>query len=193
MKKIVLVVVILIGVLLSLFVIFNFSQKKLTDQQKEQALTRILGRKPNLSDAPTGNIEYKGENAAFQYPAKAKIYTYKDPSRAKNSSVLETFSFDIDRPRLVFNFSVAKNEANLGSVEDISGVKLREISSYGYGKFEAKIGKDKGLVFQKSGSKAEKSGFFIINNKIYEISVTGSAIEDVSKLFDEIIDSFVVF
>lgn len=193
MKKIVLTILILIGILFSFFYVFNFSQKKLTDQQKEQALTKILGRKPNLSDARTGNIEYKGENAAFKYPAKAKIYTYIDPSRAKNTSVLEIFSFDVDNPRLVFNFSVAKNEANLGSVEDISGVKLREIPGYGYSKLEAKIGEDKGLVFQKSGSKAEKSGFFIINNKIYEISVTGSAIEDVSQLFDEIINSFVVF
>lgn len=194
MRKFILIFTILIGVLLTLFFIFESSQKKLSDSEKEKALTKILGRKPNLSDnEAAGEVEYKGKNAAFKYPAKAKIYTYKDPNMAKNTSVLETFSFDIEKPRLVFNFSVMENAASLKDVTDISGVNLRQNKSFGYTESEGKIGENKGLVFAKSGSQSEKSGFFIINNKIYEVSVTGSNFEDVSLLFDGIINSFVVF
>ena len=184
----------LISFLVTINFVFNPSQKKLTDSEREKALLKILGRKPDLTDSqPTGEVEYKGKFVSFKYPAKAKIYTYKDPSMAKNTSVLETFSFDIDKPRLVFNFSVMENAASLKDVNDISGVKLRQINSFGYKQSDGKLEENKGLVFEKSGSQAEKSGFFLINDKIYEIAVTGNNLEDVSLLFDEVFTSFVVF
>ena len=197
MKKIVLIILIilaLISLLVTINFVFNPSQKKLTDSEREKALLKILGRKPNLTDSqPKGNTEYKGKLVSFTYPAKAKIYIYKDPNMAKNTSVLETFSFDIDKPHLVFNLSVMKNAASLKDVNDISGVKLRQMNGSGYKQSDGKLGKNKGLVFEKSGSQAEKSGFFLINDKIYEIAVTGNNLEDVSLLFDGIITSFVVF
>ena len=197
MKKIILIILImlvLISLLITINFVFNPSQKKLTDSEREKALLKILGRKPNLTDSqPKGNTEYKGKLVSFTYPAKAKIYTYKDPNMAKNTSVLETFSFDIDKPHLVFNLSVMKNAASLKDVNDISGVKLRQMNGSGYKQSDEKLGKNKGLVFEKSGSQAEKSGFFLINDKIYEIAVTGNNLEDVSLLFDGIITSFVVF
>ncbi len=194
MKKIVVFIFILLSLLLTIFFIFNPSQKKLSDLEKEEALTKILGRKPNLSDnEPQGEVEYKGKFVSFKYPAKAKIYTYKDPNMVKNTSVLETFSFDIDKPRLIFNLSVVKNAASLKDVKDISGVKLRQIKSSGYVQSEGKLGENKGLVFVKPGSSSEKSGFFLINDRIYEIAVTGNNFEEISLLFDGIINSFVVF
>lgn len=194
MRKVILIVFILIGVLLTLFFVFNFSQKKLTDSQKEKALIKILGRKPNLSDSqPQGEVEYKGKNAAFKYPAKAKIYTYRDPNMAKNTSVLETFSFDIDKPRLVFNFSVMENAASLKDVNDISGVKLRQISGSGYIQSEEVIGGENGLIFVRSGNLSEKTGFFLVKDKIYSVAISGSSLEEVSLLFDLVINSFVFF
>ena len=197
MKKIVLIILIilaLISLLVTINFVFNPSQKKLTDSEREKALLKILGRKPNLTDSqPKGNTEYKGKLVSFTYPAKAKIYTYKDPNMAKNTSVLETFSFDIDRPHLVFNLSVMANAASLKDVNDISGVKLRQINGSGYKQSDGKLGENKGLVFEKSGSQAEKSGFFLINDKIYAIAVTGNNLKDVSLIFDGIITSFVVF
>ncbi len=194
MKKFILILIVLIGVLLTLFFIFNSSQRKLTDLEKEKALIKILGRKPNLSDnEPIGEVEYKGKNAAFKYPAKAKIYTYKDPGMAKNTSVLETFSFDIDKPRLVFNFSVMENAASLKDVNDISGVKLRQISGSGYIQSEEVIGGENGLIFVRSGNLSEKTGFFLVKDKIYSVAITGSSLEEVSLLFDLVINSFVFF
>ncbi len=197
MKKVVIIILIILVVisfLLTINFVFNPSQKKLTDSEREKALVKILGRKPNLTDnEPKGNTEYKGKLVSFTYPAKAKIYTYKDPNLAKNTSVLETFSFDIDKPHLVFNLSVMENAASLKDVNDISGVKLRQINGSGYKESDGKLGKSKGLFFEKSGSQAEKSGFFLINDKIYEIAVTGNSLEDVSLLFDLVITSFVVF
>lgn len=197
MKKIV-VIILIIFVLISLLVTINFvfnpSQKKLTDLEKEKALIKILGRKANLTDnEPKGQAEYKGKYVSFKYPAKAKIYTYKDPNMAKNTSVLETFSFDIDKPRLVFNFSVMENAASLKDVNDISGVKLRQISSLGYTQSEEVIGGENGLIFVRSGNLSEKTGFFLVKDKIYSVAITGSSLEEVSLLFDLVINSFVFF
>ena len=194
MKKFIAIVFILIGILLAVFFIFNSSQRKLSESEKEKALTKILGRKPNLSENEvSGEVEYKGKYSSFKYPAKAKIYTYKDPGMAKNTSVLETFSFDIDKPRLVFNFSIMENAANLKDVNDISGVKLRQISGLGYVQSEEVIGGENGLIFVRSGNLSEKTGFFLVKDKIYSVAITGSSLEEVSLLFDLVINSFVFF
>lgn len=194
-KKIIVIFIILTSIaLLTGFFIFNSSQKKLSESEKEKALIKILGRKPNLSENEvSGEVEYKGKYASFKYPAKAKIYTYKDPNMTKNTSVLETFSFDIDKPRLVFNFSVMENAASLKDVNDISGVKLRQISGLGYAQSEQIVGGESGLIFVRSGNLSEKTGFFLAKDKIYSVAITGSSLKEVSLLFDLVINSFVFF
>src|SRR5690242_12112836 len=115
-------------ILITLLIIFiivaynylNSPVKSLTDKQKTQALTNILGRKPNLTDATAkGNKTYNGKFASFLYPASSVIYKYIDPNLAKDHSVLETFSFDISNPRLIFNYSVISYTNTVLKVSDI--------------------------------------------------------------------------
>ncbi|KKQ76297.1 MAG: hypothetical protein US98_C0042G0007, partial [Parcubacteria group bacterium GW2011_GWC1_38_6] len=39
----------------------------------------------------------------------------------------------------------------------------------------------------------EKTGFFLVKDKIYSVAITGSSLEEVSLLFDLVINSFVFF
>ncbi len=194
MKKFIvlgLIILVVIGIIF-LFNILNSSSKSLSQAEKETAIAKILGRKPNLTDdAPKGDAQYKGKYTSFKYPAKAKIYTYRDPNTAKNTSIIESFSFDIDNPRLILNFSVMENASDLKDIKDISGVKFREDKSTGYQESEIIIKDQKGLIFSKNAGLAEKTGFFFVNNKIYSFAVTGSSYKEVYSLFDNIIRSLV--
>ncbi len=190
MKKFIvlgLIILVVIGIIF-LFNILNSSSKSLSQAEKETAIAKILGRKPNLTDdAPKGDTQYKGKYVSFMYPTKAKTYTYIDTNFAQNESLLETFSFDIYNPRLIFNFSIVENTANLRDVSEISGVKLRQDKTRGYKQVELTIDGHKGLVFEKDGNQPEKTGFFIVNNKVYSFSVTGNSFKDVVGLFDNLV------
>ena len=179
--------ILFVAVCLVVFLVLNHSAKSLSEAEKEAALTNILGRQPILNNnEATGTVQYKGEYATFSYPAKAVIYTYKDPNIVKNNSELEMFSFDINNPRLIFNFSVSDNSGNIIDVKDSSGAIFREDKANGYSQSELSIGDAKGLVFAKQGTQAEKTGFWLTNNKLYTLSVTGSDFTEVVKLFDAI-------
>lgn len=170
------------------FVILNRSSKSLTATEKEVALENILGRKPVLSPEPTGNTQYKGKYLNFWYPLRAKIYTFSDKT-VYQSPNLEVFSFDIQNPRLVFNLTVSENLANIPNVSDIAGVLFRQEPQQGYKQVELTADNKQGLAFEKNGETAEKTGFFIVNNRIYSISVTGGDYKEVVNLFDNIINT----
>lgn len=168
----------------------NHSTKPFTKSEEETALTNILGRQPILNNnEPTGTVAYNGKYATFNYPARAVIYTYKDPNFVKSKSYLDTFSFDINNPRLVFNFSVIENSGNLADIKDNSGAIFRENQSNGYLQSELSISNSKGLVFAKAGEHPEKTGFWLFNNRIYTLSVTGSDYQEVVNLFDNVVAS----
>ena len=175
---------------LIIFLVLNHSAKSLTDAEKEAALVNILGRKPILTNnEATGTVLYNGQYASFSYPAKAIVYTYKDPNIVKIKSELEMFSFDINNPRLIFNFSISDNSGNLADAKDSSGAIFRENQVNGYSQSEVVIGGAKGLVFAKAGEHPEKTGFWLTNNKLYALSVTGSDYQEVVNLFDGITTS----
>jgi hypothetical protein len=192
LSRIILIIflILFVAVCVVFFLILNHSAKSLTQAEKEAALTNILGRQPILTNnEATGNTEYNGQYASFNYPAKAVIYTYKDPNIVKNKSELEMFSFDINNPRLILNFSVSSNSGNLTDAKDSSGAIFRENKANGYSQAELSIGGAKGLVFAKQGGQAEKTGFWLFNNKLYTLSVTGSDYQEVVNLFDVITSS----
>lgn len=193
MKK-VFIAIILIILAVFLIVVFNLlnrSSKILSNAEKEAAIAEILGRKPNLTDnTPTGNKVYKSKYISFIYPAKAKIYTYREPNIAKNSSVLDIFSFDISSPRLIFNYSLIQY-TNLSGVSDIPDVKLRQLENNLYIQDDAYADDIQGLVFEKTegiGS-FEKTALFLLNGKSYSFSIQGSDIKEVRSLYNQIISS----
>lgn len=192
MKKIVIAVLVIIVLvsIISVYIFLNRASKIMSQAEKEAAIAKILGRKPNLTDdTPKGDTTYQGKYISFMYPARAKIYTYVDPNFAQNESLLETFSFDIDNPRLIFNFSIVENTGNLPNVSEISGVKLRQDKTRGYKQSEVAADGYNGLFFEKDGSKSEKTGFFLVNNKIYSFSIQSSDSKAVNELFNKIVSS----
>lgn len=182
-------------VLIGGFILLNSEPDKLTEKQREEAIDEILGRRANLGDADikTGDTTFVGKYGSFSYPASAEIYEYKDTETLNNESDLESFSFDMENPRRIFNYSVTKS--NVSSLDDIPSVSFRENSSNGYKVKEEKLADAPGLSFTKDRSgefMAEKTGYFLVDGNLYSISVTASSLEDASKLYGEIIASFIL-
>jgi hypothetical protein len=177
----------LVAACLGIFLVLNHSAKSLSEAEKQAALVNILGRKPILTNnEATGNTQYNGQYVTFNYPTKAVIYTYKDPNIVKNNSELEMFSFDIKNPRLVLNFSVSDNSSSIIDIKDNSGAIFRQNKSNGYLQSEFSISGSKGLVFAKQGAQPEKTGFWLFNNKIYTLSITGRDFMEIENLFNNV-------
>lgn len=185
MKKWIWLIVLCLIIVCGAVVFYILSQPpkdKLTEEFKEEAVTKLLGRRAQLEaeNVAQGNTEYNGRYISFQYPAKALIYTYRSGS---SSATLEDFSFDIKSPKLVFNMKVSESGAEL---LDVPAVRLREQRLYEYDKEEITIDNVKGLTYYKRGQQPEKSGFFAAFGRLYTVSVTGVSDRDVARLFDDI-------
>jgi hypothetical protein len=189
---------ILIACLLVLIIVggvgfYIFSQpsgNNLSDEFKKDALTKLLGRQVKLTDdTPQGDVEFDGEYISFRYPAKAIAYTYRETSTSSKSATLEDFSFDIKEPKLVFNYAVHQNNSNLSTISDFPAVKLRETRLYEYEKGSFEIDNASGIYYFKKENGPEKSGFLLLDGKIYSISITGTSANDVDNLFNSIVSS----
>jgi len=188
---IVIFLAILLVVSFVLFIFLNRPAKPLTASEKEKALENILGRKPNFKDAPTGNIAYNGKYVNFLYPVAAKIYVFSDKEVYQKPN-LEVFSFDMQNPKIVFNLTVSENGSNIADVSDISGVLFRQQPQQAYTQSELTVSGQKGIVFTKNqDNTAEKTAFFLVNNRIYSIAVTGGSYSDAVNLFDNVIKTLV--
>lgn len=184
-------VLVFIMIILSLgtgFYVFSQpSSKALSDEVKEDALEKLLGRDVKFSDdTPQGNSIYDGKTISFSYPAKAIVYDFRERSSSSQSAALDDFSFDIKEPRLIFNLKVSKSSIN--SIDDIPAARLRAMRPE-YKKQNFSIEGVKGMSFYNESGEPEKSGFLISNGRIFSFSVTGSIPSEVEKLFDGIISS----
>lgn len=194
MKKVAAVLIICLGLvsgMLAAYILFS-KPDELTAAEKEKAINEILGRKANLdSKVVVGDTSFKGKYAYFDYPKAAKIYDYRDPGVENNGSSLESFSFDLQAPRRVFNYTADTSTAN--SVEDIPAASFRKNASSGYTEEKVNADGKEGLAYMKNANgefPAEKTAFFLVNGKIYTISVTAGNLDDAKKLFTEVIGSF---
>lgn len=187
------VLVIFVIILVGGFIYTSLKPDKLTSKQREEAISQIMGRKANTNpEIKKGNGIHEGKYATFNYPAAAKVYEYRDTELKNNSNMLESFSFDMQAPRRVFNYTVEKNSSSIGKIDDISAVNFRKNPSSGYKQENIKVGSEVGLAFAKDSSgefMAEKSGFFLVNGNIYTISVTASTKTDAESLFKEVLSS----
>jgi len=173
------------------FYILSLPPKEtLSKDFKQKALTKLLGRKAQLDVVPvaTGNVAYNGKYITFDYPAKAVIYNLKDPGFASSSSRLEDFSFDIRSPRLIFNMAVLGNPARQKNVDDNPGARLRQSQKGTYKEELVTIDGQNGKVYSKE-DEPEKTAFFLVNNKIITLAITGSSFEEVVALSDNILKS----
>lgn len=166
-------------------------KETLSNEFKEKAVSKLLGRKAQLTatEEKKGNVSYKGRYIQFDYPAKAVIYTLKDPNFASSSSLLEDFSFDIKSPRIVLNLAVLQNNHRLASIDDNPGVKFRQTSPGQYKDVSKPIDGYMGKIYERDDENPEKTAFFLVNDHIYTISVTGNNFEDVKGVADLIFSS----
>lgn len=195
-KRIIILILLLILLILFGIPFYILSQppkENLSKEFKESVATKLLGRKAILEDknVPQGNTVYNGKFISFEYPAKATIYTYKDPYGASGSSssdVLETFSFDMQSPKVVFSMMILKDLSYTSSISEISGVKFRETSNSYRGEDVIVSGK-KGRVYEKKDlSEPEKTAFFFFDDKIYSLALTGD-FDGIKKTYEIIIGS----
>lgn len=166
-------------------------KETMTNEFKEKAVSKLLGRKAQLTAEPekSGNTIYDGKYISFDYPAKAIIYTLKDPNFASSSSLLEDFSFDIKSPRLILNLAVLQNNGQLSSIDDNPGVKFRQVSPGQYRDVSTPVDGKNGRIYERSDENPEKTAFFLVNDRIYTIAITGSSFDEVKGLADSIFSS----
>ena len=191
MKKWILIsvlILLLAGSGIAFYILSLPPKDSLSNGFKEEAVTRLLGRKAQLNpEVKTGNTQYKGKYISFKYPAKALIYAYRENSTSSTSASLEDFSFDIKQPKLVFNMTGVSKTSNSSTIEDYPAVRLRLQRSYEYTKSTFTMDKMRGVAFFKKENGGEKSGFILNDGKIYTISITGTSGREVEKLFSNII------
>lgn len=191
MKKWVILIVLFLIIIggVAFYIVSQPPKEALSKDFKEKAISKIMGRKAHLDDVPvkTGNVRYSGKYITFDYPAKAVIYGIKEPNFASSSSLLEDFSFDIKSPRLILNLSVLSNNGRLKSIDDNPGVKFRQTSPGQYKEVSVPVDGRNGRIYERSDENPEKTAFFLVNDHIYTISITGANFEEVKKLGDEIL------
>jgi hypothetical protein len=171
----------------AVFLILNRSTASLTDAQKQQALTKILGRPVVLKDKAivTGDVLYKGKYYSFLYPEAATKY-----NSAQTNTSLESFKFDLSSPRIyaVTEVVAAGNSQRL--LDDNSGIRLREVQNAIYQQATVSANGKSGLSFEKNDADGvEKTAFFLVNGKYYSFSLVGSDKSSIEDLFVKIITS----
>jgi hypothetical protein len=193
MKKIITFIAILLIFLASIliYLYLNYSPKELSQAEKEAAVAKILGRKPQLNDnSPKGDTKYMGKYITFTYPAAAVPKKQLLNGKEVPYTGLEQFIFKMDSPKLTVYLEVINSPSNVSTLTDYPSVKLRQIQSGAYMEEEGLIEDVKGLVFEKAElSSFEKTGFFMSNGKIYSFSVQGPDPKAVREMFNKLTSS----
>ena len=191
---------VVLGVFISVIALVAYilekpSVARLSQKEKEAALTKLLGRKVNLNEknVPKGNVELRGKYISFWYPKKAIKYEKTDPSFASSSALLDFLSFDIKEPRTIFNMVVVKNDANIQTIDDDPGVMLRR-NSTSYKESKIIAGGLEWKVYEKKESQqSEKTAFLLHKNRLYSIAILCNDIEELQVLFGDILRSVKIF
>jgi hypothetical protein len=182
--------VIIIIVFVAAFIILNRSATPLTEAEKQQALTKILGRPVVLNEkkVPIGDILYKGKYISFLYPAAAEINTPQINGIPIESKNLEDFYFSVgEDPRIYATITVSQASPVEASITDDPGVRLRQSQKDIYKQTEVTVDGQHGLSFETGDQVIEKIAFFFINNRIYTFSVSGSDRKSMTDLYNKII------
>lgn len=192
MKKFIVLGLIIVVIIVA-FSILNRPSKTLSTQEKETALTNILGRKPILDEKEVakGNVQYKGKHITFLYPAKAKIYVLKVNGEVKKDNWnLDSLNFDLDNPRITVLITVSNAPESVKDITGYPSVKLRQIQPGMYHQKGITIDGHSGLEFDKQDNAGfEKSAFIYFDGRIYFFSVSGSDVSAIEDLFKNITSS----
>ena len=196
MKKIILFIASMSIVLIVIAVLFilNSPVRELSKEERENALTQIVGRKLNLNgkEVITGDVVHKGKYASFLYPAAAKVYHQMvNGGEAENKGTLEYFAFDLDSPRVYVVTEVISASSTMTDLSNYPSVRLRQVQSDQYNQTLVKTqDKISGFVFDKTADTGfEKTAFFYVNGKIYSFSITSVDNKKQEEVFSKIIST----
>lgn len=187
------VLLVLIAVLA--FIMFNTPPKGMPKAEEEAALTKLLGRKLNLSDKPVQKeyILFNGKYVSFMYPADAKPFDEQNKPEGAyfDKTALESFTFSLESPFLWVSVSVLPLPSGVNSLGDYSGIRVRQLDPATYKQSEISLSGNNGLQYEKPESSAgtEKEAFFDVNKRIYMVHVQGSNKDNVVSLYAKIISS----
>jgi hypothetical protein len=154
-------------------------------RSKDEDLRQVLGgRSPrNPTDVPEGEIKYRGQYMTFMYPAGAEKY----PLKKADDSILERIDLEIRQPRLtIVAVAIAATEKSL---DEVSGVKMRRLQKDVYREDQVIVGVEKNPVFSKLDGK-EKTVFVLYHGRLYTLSVTGNAANEVAALWARLLPTF---
>ena len=201
MKKIVILIVATVAILGAIFayIMINRSAKGLSETERNAYLTKLLGRKLNLTGKTTQKeyTTYNGKYVSFIYPKDAQPFDDQNkpgaPYYAKNS--LDGFVFSLGNPFLWGSVQVVPNTSGTDRLEDYSGIRVRLLDPNTYKESPVVVGGNKGLLFDKFdvSSGTEKIAFFLVNNRIYTVYVQGNSKEDLETLFNKMLTSLKIY
>ena len=189
-KKIILIILAVLFIVVACFV-FLTAPRSLSSEDKEKALTKILGRAPNLNGKPVkeGDILHKGKYMSFYYPAQSVIYHQMiNGKEIDRNNTLEFFEFDMEEPRLLAVTNVSQASAVIQSVIDFPGVRLRQSQPDMYKQAALKVDGESGLVFDKKDNTGyERTAYFYKGGKIYSFSVQSASKSKLTEIFNKIL------
>jgi hypothetical protein len=117
------------------------------------------------------------------YPAGAEKY----PLKKADDSILERIDLEIRQPRLtIVAVAIAATEKSL---DEVSGVKMRRLQKDVYREDQVIVGVEKNPVFSKLDGK-EKTVFVLYHGRLYTLSVTGNAANEVAALWARLLPTF---
>jgi hypothetical protein len=195
MKKILFLVIVILSVVVFAFVLLNKPPKSMSKAEQEAALTKLLGRKLNLSDKPVQK-EYglfKGKYVSFAYPNDAKPFDDQNKPEGAyfDKTALESFTFSLESPFRWVSVSVSPMPKGLNGLEEYPAIRVRQLDPTTYKQSEIISNGNKGLQYETpdNSSGTEKEAIFEVNNRIYTIHVQGGSKDGVANLYNRIISS----
>lgn len=169
-------------------------KETMSKEAKEQAVTKLLGRKAQLSEVvqKEGSVKYDGKYISFEYPAAATIYEFNSPTASTGSSRLERFEFDLRSPKVNSIVQISANTSNIASGADDSGARLRHSQANLYQESETTIAGVKAIEFIKKSEGVERSLFWVYKDKIYTFVFYGPDMESIKEVSQNTIKTIVL-
>lgn len=175
-------------------IVFFMSPKHtdLTTKEKQNALTKLLGRHPILTQKvrSTALVQYSGTYLSFSYPAAATEYVYDAPID-KSGFVLEHFHFQEHMPQYHFVLQVEKQNADALRYDDVSGIRLRRTQKDIYTESLLHTNSGNWITFVKKDDAFEKTAFLLHGDKLFTLAITGSD-PSIEKIFDDVLQSVIL-
>lgn len=173
---------------------FIFSSKQpslLSENEKNAAMQKLLGRKPVLQEKTTQNtwISHKSNYESFLYPERARVYANDNKIAMQEKTVLDNFFFGVASPKLDVSVQVIQYP-NMQNISDDPSVRLREEQQDTYAQSSLSIDTLPAETFFTTKNSIEASAFFLAHEHAYSIVVTGVSREDVETFFTAITQSF---